>query len=188
MKNKLQSVLFCIGALVFILSGCQKQDPLAPSSTSSTKASGTADENRRNKDGQKDKINGHTFDNTFTKWIFDYPYMMGVVGGDVGTGTYAGQVLNLSTVGDITSVEALYHFNGSIHSFTAHVFVTENDAPGVGTATITGRVTEGWLEGANVTGEYKVWGACPIPTPGNIEGTRCYQGVIHVQVPKDRRD
>ena len=131
---------------------------------------------------------GHTFDITFTKWVTSFPNMAGVVGGDVGTGTFAGEILNISTVGYISSIEALYDFNGKIHSFTAHVFVTENDAPGVGTATITGRVTEGWLEGANVTGEYKVWGACPIPTPGNIEGTRCYQGVLHVQVPKDHRD
>jgi hypothetical protein len=124
-----------------------------------------------------------TSDNTFTKWITDYPNMIGVVGGDVGTGTYAGEVLNLVTVGDITNVEALYHFNGRFHSFTAHVFVTENDAPGVGTATITGNVTEGWLKGATVTGEYKVWDKCQMPTPGNAEGTKCYQGVLHIHVP-----
>jgi len=114
--------------------------------------------------------------------------MMGVVGGDVGTGTYAGEVLNLTTVGDITSVEALYHFNGGTHSFTAHVFVTENDAPGVGTATMTGHVIEGWLKGADVTGEYNVRGVCPIPTPGNIEGTKCYQGMLHIHVPKGSVD
>jgi hypothetical protein len=112
--------------------------------------------------------------------------MRGVVGGDVGTGTYAGEVLNLNTVGDITSVEALYHFNGGTHSFTAHVFVTQNDV--AGTATITGHVTEGWLKGADVTGEYIVYGVCPISTPGNIEGTKCYQGELHVQVPKTSAD
>src|SRR6185295_16332259 len=174
-KNKLLSILFCVGVFVFIFSGCQKQDKLVPSTPIST------NDNSINKNG---KSIGHTFDNTFTKWIFNYPFMMGVVGGDVGTGTYAGEVLNLSTVGDITSVEALYHFNGGTHSFTAHVFVTENDAPGVGTATITGQVTEGWHKGADVTGEYNVYGACPIPTPGNIEGTRCYQGTLHIHVPK----
>jgi len=186
MKNKLQSILFCIGALVFIFSGCQKQDPIATTSANSTKASNAADENRKNKDEGNDKSIGHTFDNTFTKYIFNYPFMRGVVGGDVGTGTYAGEVLSLSTVGDFTHVEALYHFNGSKHSFTAHVFVTQNDV--LGTATITGQVTEGWLEGADVTGEYNVFGVCPIPTPGNIEGTKCYQGVLHIQVPKERKD
>jgi hypothetical protein len=186
MKNKLRSVLFCIGALVFIFSGCQKQDPLAPTSINSTKASNTTDENNKNKDEQNDKSIGHTFDNTFTKYIFDYPFMRGVVGGDVGTGTFAGEVLSLNTVGDITSIEALYHFNGGTHSFSAHVFVTQSEIAGTGA--VTGSVTEGWLKGATVSGEYNIFGACPIPTPGNVEGTRCYQGTLHVQVPKDGKD
>ena len=71
-----------------------------------------------------------TFDDTFTKWITDYPNMIGVVGGDVGTGTLAAEVLSLVTVGDITNIEALYHFKGKFHSFTAHVFVTQNDPAG----------------------------------------------------------
>ena len=175
MKNNLRSVLFCFGVLVFIVSGCQKQDQsVKPSSASSNEDKSNGDNNGI----------GHVFDNTFTKYINNYPFMTGIVGGDVGTGTYAGEVLNISTEGFITSVEALYHFNGGVHSFTAHVFVTENDAPGVGTATIIGSVTEGWHKGANVTGEYKVWDNCQIPTPGNQEGTRCYQGVIHIHVPK----
>ena len=179
MKNKLRSVLFCIGVLVVIFSGCQKQGQLNPPTSISA--------NDINIDkSESGKSIGHTFDNTFTKYIFDYPFMMGVVGGDVGTGTYAGEVLNLSTVGDITSVVALYHFNGGTHSFTAHVFVTQNDV--AGTATITGQVTDGWLKGAGVTGEYNVYGVCPISTPGNIEGTRCYQGTLHIQVPKTSID
>ena len=177
MKNKLQSILFCIGVLVFLFCGCQKQDKLVPSTPIST------NDNSINKNG---KSIGHTFDNTFTKWIFNYPFMMGVVGGDVGTGTYAGEVLNLNTVDDITSVEALYHFNGGTHSFTAHVFVTQNNV--LGTAVITGHVTEGWLKGADVTGEYNVYGVCPIPTPGDVEGTRCYQGTLHIHVPKGSVD
>jgi hypothetical protein len=120
--------------LVVIFSGCQKDGQLVPSSAFSIK------------------------DAEFTKWITNFPDMEGVVGGDVGVGTYAGEVLNMSTVGNITSIEALYHLNGSLHSFAAHVFVTENDAPGVGTAKITGSVTEGWLKDATVIGEYKVWG------------------------------
>jgi hypothetical protein len=108
--------------------------------------------------------------------------MEGVVGGDVGTGTFVGEVLNVSSVGDITSIDVLYHFNGRVHSFTAHNFVTWNTA--LGTAVITGLVTEGWLKGATVTGEFDVRGICPIPTPGNAEGTTCYQGVLHISVPK----
>ena len=175
MKNLLRSTLICIGVMTVVFSGCQKQDqPVKPSANAT-------DENMSRKGHEGI---GHTFDNTFTKWINNYPYMTGVVGGDVGPGTYAGEILNLNTVGYITSIEALYHFNGRVHSFTAHVFVTEDDTPGVGTATITGSVTEGWLKGASVTGEYKVWSACHIPTPGNQEGTQCYQGVLHLHVPK----
>ena len=127
------------------------------------------------------KKENKTSDNTFTKWITDYPNMAGVVGGDVGTGTFAGEVLSLVTVGDITNIEAIYHFNGKYHSFTAHNFVTQNDA--AGTANITGQVTEGWLKGGTVTGEYNVFVKCPIPTPGNSVGTQCYEGVLHVHVP-----
>jgi hypothetical protein len=133
------------------------------------------------KDGKSDKkVASHTFEATFTKWVTKAPQMAGVVGGDVGVGTYSGEILKMNTVGDITKIEALYKFNGGIHTFTAHVYVTENDAPGVGTATITGRVEEGWMKGATVTGEYKVWATCPIPTPGNGDGNKCYQGTLHI--------
>jgi hypothetical protein len=172
-KNKLQSILFCIGVLVFIFSGCQKQNQLAPSSAISAEASTSTNESI-----------GHTFDATFTKYITNYPFMSGVVGGDVGSGTYAGEVLKFETVGSIDNVEAIYHFNGGIHSFTAHVFVIQNNASGTGIGAITGQVTEGWLKGATLTGEYNVWGVCPIPTPGNLEGTKCYQGMLHIHVPK----
>ena len=172
MKNKLQSILFCIGVLVFIFSGCQKQNQLATPSTISTNKSISS----------TNESIGHTFDATFTKWVVNFPNMTGVVGGDVGTGTYAGEVLNISAVGNITSIEALYHFNGRIHSFTAHVFITWNTA--LGTAVITGRVTEGWLKDATAIGEFDTWRVCPIPTPGDAESTQCYQGVLHISVPK----
>lgn len=67
---------------------------------------------------------GHTFDNTFTKWVTTsqpaagvMANMVGILGGDVGPGTYKGEVISLNTVGNITSIKALYHFNGSKHSF-----------------------------------------------------------------------
>ncbi len=100
-KNKLQSILFCTGLMVFIFSGCQKQSQLAPASANTTKASVSTN-----------KGIGHTFDATFTKYITDYPIMSGIVGGDVGTGIYAGEVLSFETVGLIDYVEAIYHFNG----------------------------------------------------------------------------
>lgn len=132
---------------------------------------------------------GHTFDNTFTKWVTTWPptenvpaNMVGIVGGDVGPGTYAGEVISVNTVGNITSIHALYHFNGSKHAFTADLNVTQDES--AGTATITGYVTEGWLKGASVTGEYRVLAVCPMETPDNVFGTVCFQGALHVHVPK----
>jgi hypothetical protein len=122
-------------------------------------------------------VKGHTFDVTFTKWISTWPNMVGVVGGAVREGTFAGEVLNYLPGVTITKIEALYHMNGSRHSFTAHVYVTQNNVTGM--AAITGRVTEGWLEGAPVTGEYKVWASCPLTPPGS--GTMCFQGTLHIQ-------
>jgi hypothetical protein len=177
-KSKLPSILFCTGILVFMISGCQKENQLGTSPAISPTVSISTDESI----GSADKNIGHTFDATFTKWITNFPTMEGVVGGDVGTGTFVGDILNISTVGDITSIDVLYHFNGRVHSFTAHNFVTWNTA--LGTAVITGLVIEGWLKDATVTGEFDVRGICPIPTPGNAEGTTCYQGVLHIHVPK----
>ena len=108
--------------------------------------------------------------------------MVGVVGGDVGRGAYTGEAISVSTVDNITTIQALYHINGRKHAFTADLKVTQNDS--TGRATITGRVTEGRLKGASVTGRYKVLAVCPIETPGNVFGTVCFQGVLHVHVPK----
>ena len=136
-----------------------------------------------------DNAKGHTFDNTFTKWVTTTTpaegvlvNMVGVVDGDVGAGAYTGEVISVSTVGNITSIHALYHFNGSKHAFTADLNVTQDES--LGTATITGRVTEGWLKGANVIGEYTVLADCWMNTPENAEGTKCYQGTLHVHIPK----
>lgn len=132
---------------------------------------------------------GHTFDNTFTKWVTTSPpapgvaaNMVGVVGGEVGPGTYKGEVLSVNTVGNITNIHALYHFNGSKHAFTAELNVTQDDS--ASTASITGRITEGWLKDASVTGEYNVLGVCPLETPNNAYGAVCFQGALHVHVPK----
>jgi len=132
---------------------------------------------------------GHTFDNTFTKWVTTWPptenlpaNMVGIVGGDVGPGTYVGEVIGASTVDNITSIEAFYHFNGSKHAFTARLHIIQDES--AGTAIITGDVTEGWLKGASVTGEYNVLAVCPMETPKNAFGTVCFQGALHVHVPK----
>ena len=108
--------------------------------------------------------------------------MVGVVGGDVGLGTYTGEVLSVNTVGNITSIHALYHLHGGKHAFTADLNVTQDES--AGTATITGSVTDGWLKGASVTGEYNVLAVCPMDTPDNAYGTVCFQGALHIHVPK----
>lgn len=132
---------------------------------------------------------GQTFDDTFTKWVTTSPpaagvvaNMAGVVGGDVGSGVYAGEILSMNTVGTTTSIHALYHFNGSKHAFTADVNITQDDS--AGTAVIAGKVTDGWLKGASVTGEYNVLNTCSMDTPDNAYGTMCFQGALHIQVPK----
>ena len=78
--------------------------------------------------------------------------------------------------------QALYGFNGSKHSFVAYNFITENDTTSPVTATIRGVVIQGWMRGARVTGEYTRWGSCPIPTPGNVLGSVCFQGTLHLQL------
>lgn len=86
---------------------------------------------------------------TFTKWVTTAPNMAGVVGGAVGDGSYAGEILKY-TAGTTTVIEALYHFKGAKHSFTALVNVEQTGLKAV----ITGVVTEGWLKGSQVKGEY----------------------------------
>jgi hypothetical protein len=133
-------------------------------------------------------VKGKTFDDTFTKWVTTSPpaagvvaNMVGVVGGDVGPGTYAGEIHSMDTVGNTTTIEALYHFNGSQHAFTADLTIVQDES--AGTATLTGQVTEGWLKGGSVTGEYEVLAVCPMETPDNAYDTFCFQGVLHVVAP-----
>ena len=115
---------------------------------------------------------------TFTKHIVDYPFcgvlanMAGEVGGNVGEGTYTGELLFQSVVGDVWKGEALYHFHGSKHSFTALVHVEQTGL----NAVITGVVTDGWLKGYAVDGGYKQID-CGIPGP---DFPYCYQGALNL--------
>ena len=130
---------------------------------------------------------------TFTKWIVTAPadpstaagvLMRGIVGGDVGRGRYAGEVLSDDTTSQpgFWLAHARYEFYGRTHTFIAHLQITEDDrTPALITATIEGVVTHGWLKGAHVTGHYRQWSICPIATPGNVNGTVCFQGVLHLQ-------
>jgi hypothetical protein len=134
-------------------------------------------------------VKGHTFDFTFTKWATSLPeipgslagvLMEGIVGGDVGNGRYAGEVISddYLTQPGYWLANARYEFYGKKHSFIADVNVVQNNT--LGTAVITGVVTQGWLKGAQLTGEYTVMPVCPIATPGNVFGTVCFQGTLHV--------
>jgi hypothetical protein len=108
-------------------------------------------------------------ENTFTKYVSAYPIMAGVVGGDVGPGTYAGEILK-RTPGTTTVIEALYHFNGSRHSFTALVHVEQTGLKAV----IIGVVTDGWLKGNMVEGQYMQITCTQAPN-----GT-CFQGTLDI--------
>lgn len=142
-----------------------------------------------------DGRNHRSADVTFTKWVTSLPAdpsktgagsgMAGVVGGDVGEGTFAGMTLK----DDMTSKpgfwlgDVLYGFFGSEHSFVARNFITEDDRdPARITAKIRGVVILGWMKGARVTGEYTQRDTCPIPTAGNVLGTTCFEGTLHLQL------
>jgi hypothetical protein len=110
---------------------------------------------------------------TFTKWVTDFPNMTGFVGGAVGKGDFAGEVLSADPSvanGNVTVIDALYHFKGGSHSLTAAVHVTMFN----GHAFIYGVVTEGWREGAFVWGSYRVIGCAQA-----ADGT-CYQGALRI--------
>ena len=131
-------------------------------------------------------------DVTFTKWVTSLPEdqstlagisMAGVVGGEVGQGTYSGMVISDDRASrpGFWLAQALYGFTGSEHSFIAHNLITEDDTASPITGTIRGYVISGWMRGAIVTGEYTMLDPCPIPTPDNVFGTTCFQGTLHLQ-------
>jgi hypothetical protein len=126
-------------------------------------------------------------ENTFTKWITGpgpapiVASMAGIVGGDVGDGTFTGEVLTLvdnpaPPVGDGTRViNAAYHFNGSLHSFTALMHVVATGHAFGDTAVLTGVVIEGWLAGNLVAAEY-TQGTCT----HNGLTTTCFSGTLDI--------
>lgn len=109
---------------------------------------GTLDILRGSRSGDPDA------ENTFTKWLTEYPAMAGVVGGDVGTGVYSGRVLSLTVTDAGMTIDASYHFEGADHAFTALVHVVQTGLTTGATAVITGAIDEGWMAGHRVAGEY----------------------------------
>lgn len=126
----------------------------------------------------------------FTKWVTaDTPVspaiaeMAGVVSGDAGAGLLAGDVLALSTSsnGNTTYVTALYHINGGKHPFTARLEVTQDNTKGTGV--LKGKVTDGWMKGAKVSGNYQVIYPSGITNSqtGGPFSDYCFQGTLHIQ-------
>ena len=126
----------------------------------------------------------------FTKWVTaEAPVspsiadMAGVVSGDAGAGLFAGDVLKLSNSsdGNTTYVTALYHINGGKHPFTARLDVTQDNTKG--TAVLKGKVTDGWMKGARVSGSYQVIypsGVINSQTGGPFSNY-VFQGTLHIQ-------
>jgi hypothetical protein len=118
----------------------------------------------------------------FTKWITQlnppsgvFADMAGVItGGEVGEGTFTGEALTrvVDPATGVITVEAVYHVHGAKHSFTALVHVEQTDLKAV----ITGVVTDGWLKGHAVEGEYTQITLAPdgITAPA-------YQGTLEIQ-------
>src|SRR6266545_5904624 len=117
-------------------------------------------------------------ENTFTKWITGAgpaPYvatMGGIVGGDVGDGTFSGYVVTKTLTATGAVIDAIYQFHGSRHSFTAPVHVVQTGL----NAVVTGQITDGWLAGTIVEGQY-TQGTCE-QAPG-VFGT-CFQGTLDI--------
>ena len=115
----------------------------------------------------------------FTKWVTGWPNMAGLVSGDVGGGTFAGEVLTYTPTTAVNKIEALYHLNGGAHQLTAHVFVTQNNLNG--TASLKGIVIDGPLKGARVRGGYQVIAPCGIINAQNGSiGDVCFQGILKI--------
>jgi hypothetical protein len=138
-------------------------------------------------DGGRDHRNA---ENTFTKWRTTpgtppvIVNMAGIVGGDVGNGTFIGEVVSLSVVGTTKTIDAAYHFSGSTHGFSASVHVVQTGLVDGSTAVITGWVTDGWLAGNRVAGEYTQV-TCE-QAPG-VFGT-CFQGTLDILRGTKRED
>ena len=82
-------------------------------------------------------------------------------------------------------LHARYEFHGAEHTFIADIQARENTAISPPTATVDGIVTSGWMNGASLTGSFTAYTTCPVPTPGNVRGSLCFQGVVHLEFGGD---
>lgn len=151
--------------------------------TSITQADDHGQRGGHNERGDRDRWNHGDARVTFTKWVVEFPPcpgvladMAGVVGGDVGEGTYTGEYLFDSTVGDVSKGVTLYHFHGTKHSFTALLHVEQTGLTVGSKAVLIGVVTEGWLKGHAVKGEYTV-----IECDHVGVDPFCYEGTLEIE-------
>lgn len=182
-----------VSLVVGALFACDKATPTAPPvdvqpslasgsvESPASVGSNVGEQNRGEEQGARSESRderGRIFNVTFTKWVTVWPNMEGVVGGDAGTGTFAGEILDYNPGPEITRIEALYHINGGRHSFTAHNFVTQNEV--TRTAVITGEITDGWMKGRKVSGGYDII-SCPEKTLG-----LCFRGALQIRPAAER--
>ena len=145
-----------------------------------------ADDNgKRDEHGQQAKV-------TFTKYVVNIPNqpglianMVGAGAGDAGDVLFTGEVL--SRVVDpntgVITVVAFYHFTGSKHSFSA-IIHAEQQVAGIGQkGVIIGVVTDGWLKGHAVEGEWTVIPPCYAPGTGL---GNCFE--VTLEIERDRND
>jgi hypothetical protein len=145
-----------------------------------------ADDNgEQDEHGQQSKV-------TFTKHVVNIPNqpglianMMGVGEGDAGDVLFTGEVLSRvvdPNTGAITRV-AFYHFTGSKHSFSVIIHGVQQVA-GIGQkGVVIGVVTEGWLKGHAVAGEWTEMPPCYAPGTGI---GNCFE--VTLSIARDSRD
>jgi hypothetical protein len=111
--------------------------------------------------------------------------MEGVVtGGDAGTGSFSGEVLEeIQSTPELWEAVPVYHIHGTTHEFSAHMLVMEN--PTAGEATLVGIITDGWLKGQTVKGTYTTVSSCeenPVQPPDEMSW--CVQVTLHIHEEK----
>lgn len=140
------------------------------------------DNGNRDDHGQQATIN-------FEKWVIAVPNQPGLIkamegailAGDAGTGSFTGEVLSggVNPNTGLIEVVAAYHFTGSEHSFSALIKGLQPVGP-IGTkGVMVGVVTDGWLKGHALGGEWTVIAPC-----GHIGN--CFAVTLEIQ--RDSRD
>jgi hypothetical protein len=136
------------------------------------------------------------YDIMFTKWItcysdpntctasdgtlVDYPMAGIITGGDAGTGSFSGELLNvIQTTPELWEGVTVYQIQGTTHEFSAHMLVMEN--PATGEATLAGIIMDGWLKGQTVHGSYNTTSSCPDnPNQPPDPLSPCYEITLHI--------